>query len=90
MTTRGDIMYGLYLVNEKGENFLTTMEELRDRVVNLDACLGSDGRFKIRGTKYIWYEEVLDDLTALRMTAYGGYEAGGRGCFYVKVDDDEN
>ena len=81
-------MCELYLVNERGENFFTTMDELRDRVVNLDACLDPDGRFKIRGTKYIWYEEVPGDLTALRMTAYGGYELGGRGCFYVKVDSE--
>lgn len=79
-------MRELYLVTEAGENFPTTMKELRDRVVNLDACLDSDGRFKVRGTKYIWYGEIDDDLTHLRMTAYGGYEAGGRGCFYVEVD----
>lgn len=78
-------MRELYLVNEAGENFLTTMKELRDRVVNLDACLNSDGRFKVRGTKHIWFREIDGDLTHLTMTAYGGYEAGGRGCFYVKV-----
>lgn len=78
-------MRELYLTNEAGENFLTTMKELRDRVVNLNACLSPDGRFKVRGTKYIWYEEVPGDPVALRMTAYGGYEAGGVGCFYVKV-----
>lgn len=42
-------MQELYLTNEAGENFLTTMKELRDRVVNLDACLDPDGRFKVRG-----------------------------------------
>ena len=78
-------MHQLYLTNEAGENYLTTMKELRDRVVNLDACLNADGRFKIRGTHFIWYEEVDGSLTDLRMTAYGGYEAGGRGCFYVEV-----
>lgn len=79
-------MRELYIVNEAGENFLTTMKELHDRVVNLDACLDADGRFKVRGTKYIWYKEVEGHPTNLYMTGYGGYELGGRGCFYVEVN----
>ena len=79
-------MRALFLVNEEGVNFPTTMKELRDRIVNLDACLDADGRFKVRGTKYIWYKEVDGHPTNLRMTAYGGYELGGRGCFYVEVN----
>lgn len=79
------MMRELYLVNEQGENFPTTMQELRDRVVNFSECLGVDGRFKINGTKYIWFKEVDGDLTNLRMVGYGGYELGGRGCFYQEV-----
>lgn len=78
-------MRELYLVNEKGEHFPTTRRELEDRVVNFKDCLNGEGRFKINGTKYIWYEEIKGDLTHLRMTAYGGYELGGRGCFYQEV-----
>lgn len=75
----------LYLVNEAGENFFTTMKELRDRVVNIDECLEADGRFKVCGTKYIWYKEVDGHPTDLYMTAFGGYETGGRGCFYIEA-----
>lgn len=82
----GAFMRELYLVNQKGENFFTTRRELEDRVVNFKDCLNNDGRFKINGTKYIWFEEIEGDKTHLRMTAYGGYELGGRGCFYREVD----
>ena len=77
----------LYLTNKAGEHFPTTMKELHDRVININECLAPDGNFKIRGTKYIWFEEVKGHLTNLRMTAYGGYETGGRGCFYVEVKE---
>lgn len=79
------MMRELYLVNEQGEHFPTTLQELRDRVVNFSECLDADGRFKINGTKYIWFKEVDRHLTNLRMTGYGGYELGGRGCFYQEV-----
>ncbi len=76
----------LYLVdNQTTYQYPTTRQELEDRVLNFKDCLNSDGRFKINGTKYIWFEELPNDLTHLRMTAYGGYELGGRGCFYQEV-----
>lgn len=78
-------MIKYWLVNKKGENFPTTRRELEDRVVNFKDCLDDNGRFKINGTKYIFFEEITGDLTKLRMTAYGGYELGGRGCFYREV-----
>lgn len=78
-------MRELYLVNQKGENFFITRRELEDRVVNFKDCLNDEGRFRINGTKYIWFEEIEEDPMHLRMTAYGGYELGGRGCFYQEV-----
>ena len=75
------------------------MQTLRRLIVNLDECLDGDGRLKIAGTKYFWVDTIqagtvkrisehetehwLDGL--YRMKAYGGYECGGRGCFYVEV-----
>ncbi len=75
----------LYLINEKGKSFHTTYRELESRIINFKDCLDSNGRFKINGTQYIWFEEIEGDLSHLRMTAYGGYELGGRGCFYQEV-----
>lgn len=75
----------LYLVTENGEHYPVTRKELEDRVVNFKECLDEEGRFKIRGTKYIWFREIEKDLVKLRMTAYSGYELGGRGCFYQEV-----
>lgn len=75
------------------------MQTLRRLIVNLDECLDSNGRFKIGGTKYFWVEtirpgtvkQVGDGVTEhyfdglYRLKAYGGYEWGGRGCFYEEV-----
>lgn len=81
-------MRELYLTNENGENIPVDMQELCERVINFDACLDNNGRFKIRGTKYFWYREIDGNPSRLYMTAYGGYELGGRGCFYVELDGD--
>lgn len=72
------------------------MEKL---IENFGECLSEDGRFRIGGTRYFWVDTIrpgtvrkvdeheteywLDGL--YRMKGYGGYECGGRGCFYVKV-----
>ena len=75
------------------------MRTLERLIENFSECLGEDGRFRIAGTKYFWVdtirpgtvkqisegvtEQFFDGL--YRMRGYGGYECGGRGCFYVKV-----
>ena len=53
--------------------------------MNKDWSEKNQSRFRINGTKYIWFEEIEGDDTHLRMTAYSGYEWGGRGCFYQEV-----
>lgn len=67
-------------------------------IENFSDCQNADGRFKVRGTKYFFCEEVRPCTTRqdghaewiiydgmYRMKAYGGYECGGRGCFYEEV-----
>ena len=75
------------------------MQTLAKLIVNFSDCLDGNGRFKIAGTKYFWVEtiqpgtvrNVADGVTEYcfdgqyRLKAYGGYEWGGRGCFYVEV-----
>lgn len=75
------------------------MQTLKRLIENLDDCLSPDGRFKINGTHYFWVDTIrpgtvkqIDESTTeysfdglYRMKAYGGYECGGRGCFYVEV-----
>lgn len=72
---------------------------LSELIENFQDCLDGDGRFKVNGTKYFWVDTIrpgtvqridehetwhyLDGL--YRMKAYGGYELGGRGCFYEEV-----
>lgn len=67
--------------------FLTDRWEAESLIENFSDCLNADGRFKINGTKYFWcvpgHSEKL-----FRMTAYGGYELGGRGCFYQEIKED--
>ena len=72
---------------------------LEELIVNFSECLDADGRFKIGGTKFFWVKTIrpgtvkqIDEHEVwqyydglYRMTAYGGYECGGRGCFYVEV-----
>ena len=75
------------------------MRTLKRLIENLDDCLDGDGRFKINGTHYFWVDTIrpgtvkrIDENTTeqyfdglYHLKAYGGYEWGGRGCFYVEV-----
>ena len=75
------------------------MQTLRRLIVNFSDCLDGNGRFKIGGTKYFWVDTIkpgtvqkVDEHTTeyyfdgqYRLKAYGGYESGGRGCFYEEV-----
>ena len=75
------------------------MQTMAKLIVNFSDCLDGNGRFKIGGTKYFWVEtikpgtvrKVADGVTEYyfdgqyRLKAYGGYECGGRGCFYEEV-----
>lgn len=75
------------------------MQTLAKLIVNFSDCLDGNGRFKIAGTKYFWVETIRQGTVKrisehetehwfdglYRMKAYGGYEWGGRGCFYVEV-----
>ena len=75
------------------------MQMLARLIENFADCLDGNGRFKINGTKYFWVDTIrpgtvkrIDENTTeryfdglYRIKAYGGYEWGGRGCFYVKV-----
>lgn len=75
------------------------MQTLANLIVNFADCLDGDGRFKINGTHCFWVDTVRsgtvkqagDGVTErwfdglYRLKAYGGYEWGGRGCFYVEV-----
>lgn len=75
------------------------MQTLEKLIVNFADCLDGNGRFKIAGTKYFWVDtiqpgtvrNVTDGVTEhyfdglYRLKAYGGYECGGRGCFYEEV-----
>ena len=75
------------------------MQTLAKLIVNFADCMDGNGRFKIGGTKYFWVEtikpgmvrNVADGVTEYyfdglyRLKAYGGYECGGRGCFYEEV-----
>ena len=67
--------------------FLTDRLETESLIENFSDCLDADSHFKISGTKYFWcvpgHSEKL-----FRMTAYGGYELGGRGCFYQEIKED--
>ena len=79
------------------EEFTVLASEAARMIENFDECLGNDGRFKINGTKYFYLEPTrtgtIDEIRrardgGYRMLAYGGYEWGGRGCFYVHVNPD--
>ena len=75
------------------------MQTLAKLIVNFADCLDGNGRFKISGTKYFWVETIkpgtvrnaADGVTEYyfdgqyRLKAYGGYECGGRGCWYEEV-----
>lgn len=75
------------------------MQTLAKLIVNFADCLDCNGRFKVGGTKYFWVETIkpgtvrkIDEYTTeywldglYRLKAYGGYEWGGRGCFYEEV-----
>ena len=75
------------------------MRTLERLIENFSDCLDGDGRFKIGGTKYFWVDTIrpgtvkrIDENTTeqyfdglYQLKAYGGYEWGGRGCFYVEV-----
>lgn len=67
--------------------FLTDRREAEALIENFSNCLDADGRFKISGTKYFWCVPGHSDKL-YRMTAYGGYELGGRGCFYQEIKED--
>lgn len=67
--------------------FLTDRLEAESLIENFSDCLDADGRFKISGTKYFWCVPGHSDKL-YRMTAYGGYELGGRGCFYQEIKED--
>lgn len=72
---------------------------LSELIENFQDCLDCDGRFRINGTKYFWVDTIrpgtvkrIDEHETwhyfdglYRMKAYGGYEWGGRGCFYEEV-----
>lgn len=76
-----------------------SMRMLERLIENFKDCLDGDGRFKINGTHYFWVDtiqpgtvrNVADGVTEYyfdglyRLKAYGGYECGGRGCFYEEV-----
>lgn len=68
--------------------FHSSCKPFFETIENFAECLDADGNFKINGTKYFWcvpgHSEKL-----FRMTAYGGYEPGGRGCFYQEIKEDE-
>jgi hypothetical protein len=67
--------------------FLADRREAESMIENFSDCLNADGRFKISGTKYFWCVPGHSDKL-YRMTAYGGYEPGGRGCFYQEIKED--
>lgn len=67
--------------------FLTDRREAESLIENFAVCLDADGRFKINGTKYFWCVSGHSDKL-YRMTAFGGYELGGRGCFYQEIKED--
>lgn len=67
--------------------FLTDRLETESLIENFSDCLDADGRFKISGTKYFWCVTGHGEKL-YRMTAYGGYELGGRGCFYQEIKED--
>ena len=67
--------------------FLADRREAESLIENFHDCLNTDGRFKISGTKYLWCAPGHSDKL-YRMTAYGGYELGGRGCFYQEIKED--
>lgn len=56
-------------------------------IENFHECLTADGRFAVRGTKFFWCRAGETHL--YHMTAYGGYESGGRGCFYVDLENNK-
>lgn len=72
---------------------------LEKLIVNFADCLEADGRFKVGGTRYFWVDTLkpgtvkkVDEHETwyyydglYRMKAYGGYECGGRGCFYIET-----
>ena len=58
-------------------------------IENLHECMDEDGRFLIAGTKYFWCVPGTTD-SLYRMVAYGGYELGGRGCFYEKLEESQS
>lgn len=78
---------------------LNRIQTLKRLIVNFADCLGGDGRFKVGGTKYFWVDTIqpgtvkrIDEHETeywfdglYRMKAYGGYEWGGRGCFYEEI-----
>lgn len=66
---------------------LTDRREAECLIENFSECLVANGRFKISGTKYFWCVPGHSDKL-YRMTAYGGYEPGGRGCFYQEIKED--
>lgn len=77
----------VYLTNEAGESWPTWLPELKERVIGIEAALDADGqRFRISGTHYIWVQEIKDYPAKMIMIAFGGYEVGGRGCFYVPIE----
>ena len=73
--------------NRQESTLMVYRFEAEALIENFTDCLDADGRFKINGTKYFWcvpgHSEKL-----FRMTAYGGYEPGGRGCFYQEIKED--
>lgn len=87
------------IVSDSFEIRVDSVRELEKLIVNLSDCQDQDGRFKINGTHFFWVDTIRPctvktdgDIQTIyhdglyRLKAYGGYELGGRGCFYVKLD----
>lgn len=73
------------------------LEKITD---NLHECLDSNGMFKTSGVSFFNVETIRPctikqkkDMTTVlldglfHITGYGGYELGGRGCYYIDLKD---